>query len=166
MMDLSRSLGQQSREVKGLFVFFVLSLMIGVSIGLIYVASTTSLTPDNTAEHYRGSQTNDDFDIPEKYAKTLSGMLLTTHTHVISFSIIFFLLGILFSMTSMIQGPWKMVLLIEPFASFLLTFLSIWGLRYVSTYFSMTTIFFGILTYVSFYLISSIILYELLIYKK
>ena len=99
MMDLSRSLGQQSREVKGLFVFFVLSLMIGVSIGLIYVASTTSLTPDNTAKHYRGSETNDDFDIPEKYAKTLSGMLLTTHTHVISFSIIFFLLGILFSMT-------------------------------------------------------------------
>ena len=112
------------------------------------------------------SETNDDVDIPEKYAKTLSGMLLTTHTHVISFSIIFFLLGILFSMTSMIQGPWRMVLLIEPFASFLLTFLSIWGLRYVSTFFSMTTIFFGILTYVSFYLISSIILYELLIYKK
>ena len=166
MMDLSRSLGQQSREIRGLIVCFVLALLIGVSIGLIYVATTTSLTPDNTAEHYRGSETNDGFDIPEKYAKTLSGMLLTTHTHVISFSIIFFLLGIHFSMTSMIQGPWKMVLLIEPFASFLLTFLSIWGLRYVSTYFSVTTIFFGVLTYASFYLVSCMILYELLFYKK
>ena len=166
MMDLSRSLGQQPREVRGLFVCFVLALMIGVSIGLIYVANTTSLTPDNTAEHYRGSETNDDFDIPEKYAKTLSGMLLTTHTHVISFSIIFFLLGILFSMTSMIKGPWKMVLLIEPFVSFLLTFLSIWGLRYVSANFSMMTMVFGVLTYISFYLISFIILYELLFYKK
>ena len=166
MLDLNKALGQQPTEIKSLLICFVLALMIGVSFGLIYVATTTSLTPEQTAEHYRGLDTSDDFDIPEKYAKTLSGMLLTTHTHVIAFSIIFFLLGFLFSMSSMIRGSWKIILLVEPFASFLLTFFSIWGLRYVSAYFALTTIFFGVLTYTSFYLISSIILYEILFYKE
>jgi hypothetical protein len=48
----------------------------------------------------------------------------------------------------------------------LITFLSLWGIRYVSDSFSYLSIVFGILTYASFYFIVLIVVLEILIKQK
>jgi len=153
------------QNIKYFLAAFLLLMSLGVTLGLVYVYETTEMTSGGTEEHYTGSALNDDIDIPEKYPKELESMLLTTHTHLISFSFIFFFLGLIFYMNSTITGGWKTFIIIEPFISVLITFGSIWGVRYSSLIYSNYIILFGILTYLSFYLMVAMSLYELLVKK-
>ena len=166
MLDPSKTLREQNDQVKLLIVAFTICLVVGVSIGLVYIYTTESTSAAGTIEHYRGSDVTGDFDIPDKYPKTFEGMLLTTHTHVIAFAIIFLILGLFWAMNSIVVGWWKLFFLVEPFVSVLLTFLSLWGIRYVSDSFSYISMVFGILTYASFYLMAWIILLDLLNRQK
>ena len=166
MVDPSKTLREQNDQVKLLIVAFTICLVVGVSIGLVYIYTTESTSAAGTIEHYRGSDVTGDFDIPDKYPKTFEGMLLTTHTHVIAFAIIFLILGLFWAMNSIVVGWWKLFFLVEPFVSVLITFLSLWGIRYVSDSFSYISMVFGILTYTSFYLMAWIILLDLLNRQK
>ena len=166
MLDPSKTLREQNDQVKLLIVAFTICLVVGVSIGLVYIYTTESTSAAGTIEHYRGSDVTGDFDIPDKYPKTFEGMLLTTHTHVIAFAIIFLILGLFWAMNSIVVGWWKLFFLVEPFVSVLITFLSLWGIRYVSDSFSYISMVFGILTYTSFYLMAWIILSDLLNRQK
>ena len=166
MLDPSKTLREQNDQVKLLIVAFTICLVVGVSIGLVYIYTTESTSAAGTIEHYRGSDVTGDFDIPDKYPKTFEGMLLTTHTHVIAFAIIFLILGLFWAMNSIVVGWWKLFFLGEPFVSVLITFLSLWGIRYVSDSFSYISMVFGILTYTSFYLMAWIILLDLLNRQK
>ena len=166
MRDPTKTLKEQNDRLKILIIAFSICLVVGVTVGLVYVYATESTTAAGTVEHYRGSDVAEDFDIPEKYPKTFEGMLLITHTHVIAFAIIFLILGQLWAMNSIIVGWWKSFFLVEPFVSVLITFLSLWGIRYVSDSFSYLSIVFGILTYVSFYFMVLIIMLETLINDK
>ena len=166
MLDPSKTLREQNDQVKLLIVAFTICLVVGVSIGLVYIYTIESTSAAGTIEHYRGSDVTGDFDIPDKYPKTFEGMLLTTHTHVIAFAIIFLILGLFWAMNSIVVGWWKLFFLVEPFVSVLITFLSLWGIRYVSDSFSYISMVFGILTYTSFYLMAWIILLDLLNRQK
>ena len=166
MLDPTKTLREQNDHVKLLIVAFTICLVVGVSIGLVYIYTTESTSAAGTIEHYRGSDVTGDFDIPDKYPKTFEGMLLTTHTHVIAFAIIFLILGLFWAMNSIVVGWWKLFFLVEPFVSVLITFLSLWGIRYVSDSFSYISMVFGILTYASFYLMAWIILLDLLNRQK
>jgi len=166
MLDPTKTLREQNDQVKLLIVAFTICLVVGVSIGLVYIYTTESTSAAGTIEHYRGSDVTGDFDIPDKYPKTFEGMLLTTHTHVIAFAIIFLILGLFWAMNSIVVGWWKLFFLVEPFVSVLITFLSLWGIRYVSDSFSYISMVFGILTYASFYLMAWIILLDLLNRQK
>ena len=166
MLDPSKTLREQNDQVKLLIVAFTICLVVGVSIGLVYIYTTESTSAAGTIEHYRGSDVTGDFDIPDKYPKTFEGMLLTTHTHVIAFAIILLILGLFWAMNSIVVGWWKLFFLVEPFVSVLITFLSLWGIRYVSDSFSYISMVFGILTYTSFYLMAWIILLDLLNRQK
>ena len=153
------------REVKLFLAVFLTVLTIGVTVGLFYVYTTTTITTAGIADHYAGSEIKDEFDIPEDYPKPFSELLLTTHNHVITFSIIFFIIGSLFYYNSTIVGKWKLILIIEPLISTLLTFGSLWGIRYLSKSFVWLTVGSSLLLYVSFYIMAIILLYELL-FKK
>ena len=166
MLDPTKTLREQNDHIKLLIVAFTICLVVGVSIGLVYIYTTESTSAAGTIEHYRGSDVTGDFDIPDKYPKTFEGMLLTTHTHVIAFAIIFLILGLFWAMNSIVVGWWKLFFLVEPFVSVLITFLSLWGIRYVSDSFSYISMVFCILTYTSFYLMSWIILLVLLNRQK
>ena len=166
MLDPTKTLREQNDHIKLLIVAFTICLVVGVSIGLVYIYTTESTSAAGTIEHYRGSDVTGDFDIPDKYPKTFEGMLLTTHTHVIAFAIIFLILGLFWAMNSIVVGWWKLFFLVEPFVSVLITFLSLWGIRYVSDSFSYISMVFGILTYTSFYLMAWIILLDLLNRQK
>ncbi len=163
---MSIQLYQIDKTLKKFLLLFIITLTIGVTIGLFYVRETTAMTPEGTITRWKGSQENlTEFHIPSDYPKSISEMLMTTHNHVIGFSIIFFAIGIVFYFNSIITGFWKSILIVEPFISTLLTFGSIWGIRFIDSSFIYITIFSSTLLYSSYYIMAGVCIYELL-FKK
>jgi len=150
---------------KFLFLFLVV-ITIGVTMGLNYVRHTTHMSNEGIVHRFAGSEQVDEFDIPEHYPKPISDMLMTTHNHIISFSLIFLAMGLLFYFNSIINGTWKLFLMTEPLISILFTFGSIWGIRFISPAFAIFTIIFGGLMYISFYIMAGVIVYELMFYSE
>ena len=64
-------------------------------------------------------------------------MIQTTHEHVNSFAIISFMIGVIFYFNSIINGKLKTFLMIEPFISTIITFLSLWLIRFINTSFAL-----------------------------
>ena len=147
-------------RLKYLISTFLIVLTIGVTIGLVYVQRTASSKPSTITEHYRGSEIVDELEIPEKFPKTINDLLLTTHSHVVSFAIIFIILGGLTYFSSILKGRVKTFLMIEPMISSCVTFGSIWGIRFISPIFGIIAMVSGILIYVSFYVIVIALLAE------
>ena len=162
-MIIQRPLHEWPKSLKGFLFGFLLLLSSGVSIGIIYLYTTTSFTINGTIEHYNGSSFSSEevINIPEKYAKPFSELLLTTHNHFLGFAYIFFFICGLFYFNSVIKGRLKSFLLIEPFISTWLTFASIWAIKYIDPGFAYLTFIAAIFTYGSFYLIVSLLLYEI-----
>ena len=148
-------------KIKLLLFFTVLNLTFGVSIGLYYVANTTQLSPAGTTEHFSGSEIDAEFDIPEKYPKPVSELLITTHNHIISLTLIFLVIGGIFYFNSSITGGLKTILIAEPFVSILTTFGGIWLIRFVHPAFSYLVIISGILMYGCYFIMAGVLLYEL-----
>jgi len=158
---------QLDKALKTFLATFIVVLTIGVSIGVIYLKFITKMTPQGTVERYNGSQeSQNEFAIQESYPKPISEMLSTTHSHVITFAIIFFAIGLIFYFNSIINGSLKQFLIIEPLISTIITFSSIWGIRYIHKSFVYLAIISAILMYVSFYIMSMISLYELTFKKN
>ena len=148
-------------KLKLLCFLTVFNLTVGVGIGLYYVGYTTQYSSIGTSEHFAGSKVSDDFDIPDKYPKPISELLNTTHTHVISMTFIFLIIGGIFYFNSIITGSMKTILIIEPFISIIVTFGGIWLVRFIHPGFSYLVILSGILMYLSFIIMASTIFYEL-----
>ena len=159
-------LHQLDNNLKYFLSLFLIVMTIGVTIGLIYVQSTTNISAEGTVHRYAGSEAKDEFDIPEYYPKPKSDMLMTTHNHIISFAMIFGMIGLLFYFNSMILGTWKFILMAEPLISTIITFGSIWGIRFIAPDFAFITIISGILMYLAYYIMVGIMLYELLLYSE
>ena len=151
------------KNLKRFLSAFLIVLTIGVTVGIVYLNYTTNTTPSGAIERYNGSQQGelDEFEIAESYPKQINELLLTTHNHVISFALIFGLIGIVFYFNSVIVGFWKNFLIIEPLVSTVITFSSIWGIRYIHEGFVYLTVISALLMYVSFYIMAAIALYEL-----
>ncbi len=154
-----------SAPLKLFVAVFLIIMSIGVTTGLVYVKFTTDMNLSGTMEHYRGSELGDNFDIPEKYPPSFEKMLLTTHIHILSFSLIFFTLGGILYFSSLLGEGWKKFLMIEPLVSTFVTFGSLWGIRYIHSGFSFLTMFSGIFMYASFYIMVAFILYDVLLRK-
>ena len=99
---------------------FVIVLSVGYISGLLFVRQTNSDTPNGIEENYLGNEKIEDARIM-KFEKGEREMLTIVHTHILSMSFIFFLLGGLVSMTTL-STKVKTFLMVEPFISILLTF--------------------------------------------
>ena len=152
---------QLPRAIKLLLMLTVLNLTVGVGIGLYYVSNTTHLSPEGTAEQFRGSSVDKNFDIPEKFPKPISELLTTTHNHIISMTFIFFIMGGIFYFNSIITGCWKSFFITEPFFSIIATFGGIWLIRFIHSSFSYLVMVSGVLMYLSFFIMAGTIVYEL-----
>ena len=119
-MEFQYSLRNFSNPFKRFIAAFVLVLGIGYFTGLLFVNQTESTSPGGVVENYNGNE-----DVAEvkvmKFKKGKREMLTIIHTHVLSLSFIFFLLGVLVWGTD-ISVQWKSFLSIEPFLSVLTTF--------------------------------------------
>ena len=158
---LKIKLYQLPKGIKLLLLLTVLNLMVGVGVGLYYVANTTHLSLEGTSEQFRGSILEDEFDIPEKFPKPISELLTTTHNHIISMTFIFFIMGGIFYLNSIITGYWKSFFIAEPFFSILATFGGIWLIRFIHPSFAYLVMVSGVLMYLSFFLMAGTLIYEL-----
>lgn len=161
-MEISISLSTLDIKLKRLLTLFIVVLTIGITTGLIYLSFTTGSKISGIEEHYKGSVIKDEFDIPEKYPKTVQNLLLTTHNHLLSLSIIFLIIGGIFSYSTSIKSDkLKSFLIYEPFFSIILTFGGIWGLRYLHPLFLWVIIISGTIMYSSFYFMALVSIFEL-----
>ena len=157
----STKLYEFPNKLKLLCFLTVFNITVGVGVGLYYVGYTTQYSSIGTSEHFAGSKVSDDFDIPDKYPKPISELLNTTHTHVISMTFIFLIIGGIFYFNSIITGSMKIILIVEPFISIMATFGGIWLIRFIHSGFSYLVILSGILMYMSFFIMAITIFYEL-----
>lgn len=165
-MESNLSLRGLPRESRIFLLLFILVLTAGVTVGIIYLGSTAEMKFNGIEEHYTGSPLKDEFDIPEKYPRSVKDLLLTTHNHLLSLSLVFLLMGAIFSLNSTINGKFKWFLIYEPFLSILLTFGGIWGLRFIHPLFLWVTAISGILMYASYYVMAIASIWELITSKK
>jgi len=122
---------------------FLLVLTCGYAAGLIFVKHTTRGTPDGLVEEYRGSPDGVAAD-EIKYEKSPSEMMILLHNHLLSLAVVFFLLGSVFYFNSIITGPVRTFLIVEPFVAILSTFGGIFLMRFASAHFSWLVILSGV----------------------
>ena len=144
------------KTVRQLFLFFTVCLGIGYFTGFKFIHKTTDLKPQGVEENYIGNESDPDAKVM-KFKKPEGEILTTIHTHILSFSLIFFCLGgILLSVP--LHSGLKGFLILEPFVSIVFTFGGIWllwkgfvGLKYL-------VMLSGMLLTLSFVLSSGIII--------
>ena len=149
-------------NLKKLLIYYLFTIGIGFSLGVLYVYLNSELSNTGMIEQYIGN--NDEWE--PKLPKTLKDLISHTHEHITMFSIIFLSIGVIFSYNSVIKGFWKSFLILEPFISIIITFGGFFVIRYITTTFSYVIIFSSFLMYICFYIMLFICLYELIFLHK
>ena len=147
------------KEIKIFIASFVIILSIGFFTGLFFVNETSSASPTGIVENYLGNENDDNAEIM-KFRKSEREMLTIVHTHILSMSFIFFLLGILVWMTKLSKKV-KLFLTVEPFFSVILTFGGIYLLWTDILWMKYVIIFSGILMTLTFAASAILVLYQL-----
>lgn len=147
------------KEIKVFVASFVVVLSIGFFTGLLFVSETSTTSPAGIEENYLGNEDDEDAEIM-KFHKSEREMLTIIHTHILSMSFIFFLLGILVWITKLSKKV-KLFLTVEPFLSVILTFGGIYFLWTGILWMKYIVIFSGILMSLTFLGSVVLVLYQL-----
>ena len=142
---------------------FLIVLSIGVMFGLVFLFHTTSFDKDATSERLIESEQliEEDFGINESKAKSTSELLMTTHNHILGFTFIFFFTGGIFYFNSLVNVFWKTLLITEPLISTVLSFGSLWLVRFFGSDWIYLTILSSVLLYSAFFIMVVISIYDL-----
>lgn len=108
------------KEVKGLIFAFIVCLSIGFYTGIRFVNDTSNSNPQGIEERYLGNEA-DEYATVMKFKKSKGEVMTMVHNHILSLSVIFFLLGGLVATTGL-NKKLKSFLMIEPLVSVLCTF--------------------------------------------
>ncbi len=158
-MDYNGLLIAFPKEIKLFIGTFVVILSIGFYTGLLFVNETSTTSPGGIEENYLGNEEDEDAEIM-KFHKSEREMLTIVHTHILSMSFIFFLLGILVWLAKL-SKKLKLFLTIEPFLSVLLTFGGIYLLWTGILWMKYVVVVSGILMTLTFTVSSILVLYQL-----
>jgi len=156
-------LSQLPIELKLLTGSFVFVLSIGFLGGLLFVESTTSMEAQGVVENYNGNEADSDAE-EMKFKKSEHEMLNIIHTHLLSISLIFGIVGLLVFGT---ESPiWlKRVLMFEPLLSVLVTFGGIYLIWCGWNWMSWIVMLSGMAMTLS-YIVSIILIFKTLIKKR
>jgi len=135
--------------------------VVGYTTGLFFIHHTTGMTPPGVAEQYRGSDSTAVSDAAMKFPKSYPEMLNITHTHLLSMAVIFIVSGLALALCERPGPRWRKILVVEPFVALLVSFSSMWLMRYVDPRFSWLLALSSGLMAATFYLQSFFILREL-----
>ena len=159
-MEYNGLLTQFPKEIRLFIATFVIILSIGFFTGLLFVKQTESTTPIGIEENYLGNEEDEEADVM-KFKKGDREMLTIVHTHILSMSLIFFLLGGLVWLTDC-SKKWKLFLTIEPFLSVILTFGGIYVMWTGILWFKYIVIFSGILMTLTYTAAALLVLWQCL----
>lgn len=159
-MGYNGLLGTFPREIRLFIAAFVVVLSIGFFTGILFVRQTESTTPAGVEENYLGNEEDDSAKVM-KFKKGEREMLTIVHTHILSMSFIFLLLGGLVWITRFPKN-WKLFLTIEPFFSALLTFGGIYFMWMGISWMKYLVIFSGILMTLTFSFSAGLVLLQAL----
>lgn len=163
-MQIHGLLHQFPREIKSVIFIFMIVLSVGFYGGLGFVNNTTSMEVSGIESHYLGNEDVEDAEIMQ-FKKSEREILTIVHNHILSMSVIFFLLSIILATTSM-NKKLKYFLMVEPFVSIMLTFGGIYLLWSGVLWFKYIIIFSGILMTLSFVVATFSICYQILFSKS
>lgn len=119
-MEIKNSLGSMPLQFRIFVICFVLVLNLGFFTGFNFVRVTTSLNSQGIEQNYLGNE-GDEEAMEMHFKKSEQEILTLIHNHILSLSLIFFILGGLLYMTN-VPSKLKSILLFEPFLSLVLTF--------------------------------------------
>lgn len=159
-MQLNGLIFTLPKEIKLLIGAFIIVLSIGFYTGLLFVGETSSANPNGIEEQYLGNEQDEDAEVMH-FKKSEQEMLTLVHNHVLSMSIIFFLLGILVAITKL-PKKLKLFLIVEPFFSIIFTFGGLYLLWKELLWMKYIVMISGILMTLTFTLAVFLILYQLL----
>ena len=149
-------------SLKKLLIYYLITLGIGFSLGVLYVYLNSELSSSGMIEQYLGN--NDEW--APKLPKTLQDLVSHTHEHITMFAIIFLSLALIFAYNNTIKGFWKRFLMLEPFVSIIITFGGFFVIRYITTNFSYIIMISSSIMYICFYIMLFVCLYELILLNK
>ena len=158
-MELNGIIHTFTNQLKLFLAAFIIVLSIGFYTGLLFVSETSSGDPQGIEKNYLGNEDDESAEVM-KFKKGSREMLTIVHTHVLSMSFIFFLIGGVLLTTSL-PNKLKTFLLIEPFFSVLLTFGGIYLLWLGYSWTKYLVIISGTFMTLSFTAAALIILYQL-----
>ncbi len=148
------------REIRLLITVFVITLNVGFFTGINFVKETSTFQTKGIEINYLGNE-NDEEAEEMKFKKSKKEILTLIHNHILSMSIIFFLLGGLLSLTS-VNRKLKTFLIIEPFISIVFTFGGIYILWNGVLWFKYIVMLSGLAMTLTFIVSSFIVIKEVL----
>ena len=151
------------KEIKLLIGAFIIVLSIGFYTGLLFVEETSSSNPNGIEEQYLGNEDDENAEVMH-FKKSDQEMLTLVHNHILSMAIIFFLVGLIISITKL-GKKLKLFLIIEPFVSVILTFGGLYLLWKDLLWMKYIVMFSGILMTLTF-TVSVIIILKQLVQKQ
>jgi len=135
--------------------------LVGYTTSLLFVHHTTRMTPLGVATHYRGADSTVASDAPMEFPKSYAEMLTITHTHLLAMAAIFVFSGAALALCERPGERWRRLLIAEPFVALLVSFVSMWLMRYVDARFSWLLTLSSALMALTFYVQSYYVLREL-----
>jgi hypothetical protein len=159
-LPLRLSWRQLPKPLRALGKWITIVQLVGYTTSLLFIHHTTGMTPPGVAARYRGADstvTEGSMQFPKSYAE----MLTITHTHLLSMAAIFVFSGLALGLCERPGERWRQLLIVEPFAALLVSFGSMWLMRYVDARFSWLLSLSSVLMALTFYLQSYFILREL-----
>jgi len=162
-MQIHGIISQFPKEVKGLIFAFIITLSIGFYSGIRFVNDTSKSNPQGIEERYLGNEENEAATTMQ-FKKSKAEIMTLVHNHILSLSVIFFLLGGLVATTG-VNKKLKLFLMIEPFISILFTFGGIYLMWSGIIWFKYVIMVSGMLMTLTFLLSTFFILRALLIKK-
>ncbi len=162
-MQIHGIISQFPKEVKGLIFAFIITLSIGFYSGIRFVNDTSKSNPQGIEERYLGNEENEAATTMQ-FKKSKAEIMTLVHNHILSLSVIFFLLGGLVATTG-VNKKLKLFLMIEPFISILFTFGGIYLMWSGVIWFKYVIMISGMLMTLTFLLSTFFILRALLIKK-
>lgn len=158
-MQLNGLIVTLPKEIKLLIGAFIIVLSIGFFTGLLFVGETSSTNPNGIEEQYLGNEDDENATVM-RFKKSEKEMLTLVHGHILSMAIIFFLVGLLVSITKL-NKKLKLFLIVEPFVSVVLTFGGLYLLWTGMLWMKYIVMFSGVLMTLTFSLSVFIILKQL-----
>ena len=140
--------------------WIVIVQLVGYTTSLVFVWRTTRLTPPGIESRYRGASPKSTGDAMQ-FPKSLPEMLTITHTHLLSMAAIFVFSGAALALCERPGERWRRLLIVEPFVALLVSFASMWLMRYVDGRFSWLLSLSSGLMALTFYVQSYFVLREL-----